>query len=51
MQAVSDPDGREIVECLLCDWERRYAEDDSPVNVRSDIGALRRLLKLEPVAH
>jgi len=48
MQAVGDPDGREIVESLLCDWERRYAEDDSPATIRPDIDAVRRLLKLEP---
>ncbi len=51
LQAMGDPDGREMVECLLRDWERHFEKDDSPGNIRPDIGAVRRLLKLEPVVH
>ena len=51
LQAVRDPDGREIVESLLRDWERHYEKDDTPGNIRPDIGAVRRLLKLEPAVH
>jgi hypothetical protein len=43
LQAVADPDGREIVEALLLGWERHYEE---PGTLRPDIDAVRRLLKL-----
>jgi hypothetical protein len=43
-EAVRDPDGREMVEALLTDWERRYAKPASPGTIRPDIGAVRRLL-------
>ena len=49
MQAVRDPDGKEIVESLLRDWER----DDRgayPGNIRPDINAVRRLLNLVPAS-
>jgi hypothetical protein len=46
MQAVADPDGREMVEALLEGWER-HEENSADVGiVRPDISALRRLLKL-----
>ncbi len=47
LQAVRDADGREIVESLLLEWERR--EDNqtiSPSVIRPDIGAIRNLLNL-----
>ncbi len=47
MQAVRDPDGKEIIEALLLEWER----DDSgiyPRGIRPDINAVRRLLNLIP---
>jgi hypothetical protein len=49
LQAVADPDGREIVESLLLGWERHYEKPGGPGWVRPDIDAVRRLLKL-PVA-
>jgi hypothetical protein len=49
MQAVSDPDGREIVEALLLDWERRADEGVYQPGLRPDFNAVRRLLKLIPV--
>lgn len=45
MQAVKDPDGKEIVEALLVEFERRSDEGFSAA-IRPDIGALRRLLNL-----
>ena len=48
MEAVRDPDGREMVEALLLDWERCDERGVSPNQVRPDIGALRRLLNLAP---
>jgi hypothetical protein len=48
LEAVRDPDGKEIVEALLLDWERRDERDVSPNQIRPDIGALRRLLSLAP---
>ncbi len=51
LQAVRDPDGREIVESLLRDWERNYEKDDLPGNIRPDIGAVRRLLNLQPAVN
>ena len=48
MQAVRDPDGREIVESLLVQWERRADEGVYPHEIRPDIGALRRILNLPP---
>jgi len=50
LQAVRDPDGKEMVEALLLDWERRDKADVSPNQIRPDIGALRRLLNLAPSA-
>jgi len=48
MEAVRDPDGKEMVEALLLDWERRDEKDVSPNQIRPDIGVLRRLLNLAP---
>jgi hypothetical protein len=45
-EAVRDPDGKEMVEALLLDWERRDERDISPNQIRPDIGAIRRLLNL-----
>ncbi|HEY6767951.1 MAG TPA: SEC-C metal-binding domain-containing protein [Candidatus Sulfotelmatobacter sp.] len=50
MQAVRDPDGREIVEALLRDWERGGDRRAFPGDIRPDIGAVRRLLNLMPAA-
>jgi Protein of unknown function (DUF2384) len=41
LQAVQDPDGREIVESLLLDWERRGAYQ---AGIRPDFDAVRKLL-------
>jgi hypothetical protein len=49
LQAVTDPDGREVVEALLLGWERHYEKPWSPGTIRPDIDAVRRLLNL-PVA-
>ena len=49
-EAVRDPDGKEMVEALLRDWERRDERDVFPNQIRPDIGALRRLLSLAPRA-
>jgi hypothetical protein len=49
-EAVCDPDGKEMVEALLLDWERRDERDISPNQIRPDIGAIRRLLNLAPRA-
>ena len=46
MQAVRDPDGKEMVEALLLQWERHDERDISPNQIRPDIGAIRRLLNL-----
>jgi hypothetical protein len=48
MDAVRDPDGREIVESLLLDWERRADEGVYQPGLRPDFDAVRRLLKLIP---
>jgi hypothetical protein len=46
MQAVNDPDGREIVESLLIQWERSADEGVYQQGIQPDIGALRRILNL-----
>jgi Protein of unknown function (DUF2384) len=46
LEAVRDRDGKEMVEALLLDWERHEEKNDSPGQIRSDIGAIRRLLSL-----
>ena len=50
LEAVRDPDGKEMVEALLVDWERRDKADVFPNQIRPDIGTLRRLLNLAPSA-
>jgi hypothetical protein len=49
LQAVADPDGREMVEGLLLGWERSFESPVTPGTIRPDIDAVRRLLNL-PVA-
>ncbi len=50
-QAVQDLDGREIVEALLLEWERRGEEKGVyPGDICPDINAVRRLLDLTPAA-
>lgn len=46
LEAIADPDGREMVEALLLGWERRYENPGEPGSFRPDIDAVRRLLKL-----
>lgn len=46
LQAVANPDGREIVEALLLEWERHFEKPAAPGTIRPDINAVRRLLKL-----
>lgn len=46
LEAVRDPDGKEMVEALLLDWERRDERDVSPNQIRPDISAIRHLLNL-----
>lgn len=50
MQAIRDPEGREIVESLLLDWERRVDGGLFSGNIQPDIQALRKLLDLDPAA-
>jgi hypothetical protein len=46
MQAVREPEGREIVESLLLDWERHAESGFSSPDIRPDIQAIRKLLDL-----
>jgi len=50
LEAVRDPDGREIIESLLLEWERRGEEGVYPTGVRPDISAVRKLLNLASTA-
>jgi Protein of unknown function (DUF2384) len=50
LQAVRDPDGREIVESLLLDWERRTEEGAYQPGIRPDFNAVRKLLSLTATA-
>jgi hypothetical protein len=50
LQAVRDPDGREIVESLLLDWERHTDEGAQQPGIRPDFNAVRKLLSLAPAA-
>ena len=45
LEAVGDPDGREMVEGLLLEWERRD-EGSGPRTLRPDVSSIRRLLSL-----
>jgi hypothetical protein len=49
LQAIADPDGREIVESLLLGWERAFEGPGMSDSFRPDIDAVRRQLNL-PVA-
>ena len=48
LEAIKDPDGKEIVESLLLGWERQNETIADPQVFRPDIDAIRRLLKLAP---
>ncbi len=50
IEAVRDPDGKEMVEALLLQWERHDEQDVSPNQICPDINAIRRLLNLVPQA-
>ena len=49
LEAVGDPDGKEMVEALLLGWERHFEGPAGPGSFKPDIDAVRRLLNL-PVA-
>jgi len=46
LEAVLDPDGREIVESLLLEWERHAEEGAYQHGIRPDFNAVRKLLNL-----
>ena len=46
LEAVADPDGREIVEGILLEWERRLEGPQPPGAFSPDVNAVRRLLSL-----
>jgi hypothetical protein len=48
LQAVRDSDGKEIVESLLLEWERRSADGFFSGGIRPDIRVIRKLLNLAP---
>jgi len=48
LEAVGDPDGKEVVESLLLDWERQTENMANAGAFRPDINAVRQLLKLTP---
>jgi len=50
LQAVRDPDGKEIVESLLLGFERDGENGVYPGDIRPDINAVRRLLNLVPAS-
>jgi hypothetical protein len=50
LQAVRDPEGKEIVESLLLEWERRVEDGHYSSDVQPDFPAIRKLLDLEPPA-
>jgi hypothetical protein len=50
LQAVRDPDGKEIVEALLLDWERHADDGEYQAGIRPDFNAVRRLLNLASTA-
>jgi hypothetical protein len=47
-KAVQDPDGKEIVEALLLEWERSADEGRFSGGIRPDMNAVRKLLNLSP---
>ena len=50
LEAVDDPDGKEIIESLLLEWDRRSEKLAGPGIAKPDINIIRRLLKLPPAA-
>jgi Protein of unknown function (DUF2384) len=46
LEAVTDADGREIVEGLILGWQRRLEGPQSPGSYPPDLNAVRRLLNL-----
>jgi hypothetical protein len=46
LQAVRDPDGREIVQSLLLDWERHAGDGAYQIGIRPDFNSVRKLLSL-----
>jgi SEC-C motif len=50
LQAVHDPDGKEIVESLVLEWERLAEKSIGPGEIRPDVSVLRKLLNLTPPA-
>jgi hypothetical protein len=50
LEAIGDPDGKEIVESLLLGWERQNETMTDPGVFCPDINAIRRLLQLAPSA-
>jgi hypothetical protein len=46
LEAIEDPDGKEIVDSLLLGWERQNETIADALAFRPDINAIRRLLKL-----
>ena len=46
IQAVREPEGKEIVESLLLEWERRAEDGLFPSSIQPDIQAVRKLLNL-----
>jgi hypothetical protein len=50
LEAIADPDGKEIVESLLLGWERLNETTTDPGVFHPDINAIRRLLQLVPSA-
>lgn len=44
LQAVTDPDGKEMVESLLSGWEQRWDAPGPPGMVRPDVNVARKLL-------
>jgi len=50
LEAVADPDGKEVVVSLLLEWERQNEKMSGPGVFHPDINAIRRLLQLTPSA-
>ncbi len=50
IEAVADPDGREIVEGLLLDWERQTEGPAGPGTILPNTSAVRKSLNLAPSA-
>lgn len=46
LQAVNDPEGKELVEALLLGWERHFEKSGGPGTIHPDFKAVHRLLKL-----